>query len=121
MTHLSTATNNHLNYKVHGNYTITKGIAASLLAMATLLPFTSVSAATYPVNPSPANSSMTHTLNYGLLNFAASASKKVSNDQINATLSKTVQNKCKSVRATKPPIHNMIKTKKSLVGRGLQA
>ena len=90
MTHLSTATNNHLNYKVHGNYTITKGIAASLLAMATLLPFTSVSAATYPVNPSPANSSMTHTLNYGLLNFAASASKKVSNDQINATLSKTV-------------------------------
>ena len=96
MTHLSTATNNHPNHKVHANHTMTKGIAASLLAMATLLPFTSVSAATYPVNPSPANSSMTHTLNYGLLNFAASASKKVSNDQINATLSKTVQNKSSS-------------------------
>ena len=60
MTHLSTTTNNHPNHKVHANHTITKGIAASLLAMATLLPFTSVSAATYPVNPSPANSSMTH-------------------------------------------------------------
>lgn len=48
MTHLSTTTNNHLNHKVHANHTITKGIAASLLAMATLLPFTSVSAATYP-------------------------------------------------------------------------
>lgn len=96
MTHLSTATNNHPNHRVHANRTIIKGIAASLLAMATLLPFTSVSAATYSVNPSPANSSMTHTLNYGLLNFAASASKKVSNDQINATLSKTVQNKSSS-------------------------
>ena len=85
MTHLSTATNNYASPKM------TKGIAASLLAMATLLPFTSVSAATYP-----ANSSMTNTLNYGLLNFAASASKKVSNDQINATLSKTVQNKSSS-------------------------
>jgi hypothetical protein len=38
MTHLSTATNNH------PNHTMTKGIAASLLAMSTLLPFTSVSA-----------------------------------------------------------------------------
>ena len=74
MTQLSTATNNYAHHKVHANHTVTKGIAASLLAMATLLPFTSVSAATYPVNPSPANPSMTNTLNYGLLNFAASAS-----------------------------------------------
>ena len=77
MTHLSAATNNHPNHKAHANHTMTKGIAASLLAMATLLPFTSVSATIYPVNPSPANSLMTNTLNYGLLNFAASASKKV--------------------------------------------
>lgn len=34
-----------------------------------------------------------NTLNYGLVSFTASASRKVANDQINASLSKTVQNK----------------------------
>lgn len=33
------------------------------------------------------------TLQYGLLNFSANASRKVDNDQINATMTKTVQNK----------------------------
>ena len=36
MTHLSTTTNNHLNHKMHANHTMTKRIAASLLAMAML-------------------------------------------------------------------------------------
>lgn len=68
-------------------------LTGSLLAIATLLPLTTLSAtaATYP-----ANTTMTNTLNYGLLNFVASASKKVSNDQINASLNKTVQSKSSS-------------------------
>lgn len=40
--------------------------------------------------------SMNNTLNYGLLNFSAEASRKVDNDQTNATLSKVVQNKSSS-------------------------
>lgn len=41
----------------------------------------------------PAQPTAGQTLQYGLLNFSANASRKVDNDQINATLTKTVQNK----------------------------
>lgn len=39
---------------------------------------------------------MSQSLNYGLLNFSAIASKKVDNDQINATLTKTIQHQSSS-------------------------
>ena len=44
----------------------------------------------------PANTAMTTPINYNLINFSANASRKVNNDQINANLSKTVQNKTSS-------------------------
>ena len=70
--------------------TATTKILHGILAVSMLLPLASLSAnaATYP-----AGNTMTTSLNYGLINFAAAASKKVNNDQINATLNKTVQNK----------------------------
>ncbi|MFW2176558.1 MULTISPECIES: SIMPL domain-containing protein [unclassified Moraxella] len=61
----------------------------SALALTTL---TSLPATAMPTG----NAMTTNTLNYGLLNFSASASRKVDNDQINASLNKTVQNKSSS-------------------------
>lgn len=46
-----------------------------------------------PINPNNGAIMSSGSLNYGLINFSASASKKVDNDQVNANMSKTVQNK----------------------------
>lgn len=59
------------------------------LLTATLMLFgNNIVSAALPTNLMPGQ-----TMQYGLLNFSASASRKVENDQINATLTKTVQNK----------------------------
>lgn len=42
------------------------------------------------------NPNMTQSLNYGLLHFSTTASKKVENDQINATLNKEIQHQSSS-------------------------
>lgn len=42
---------------------------------------------------SPVMPNLNNTLNYGLLNFSAEASRKVDNDQTNATMTKVVQDK----------------------------
>lgn len=42
---------------------------------------------------SPPTTMQNHTINYGLMSFTTSASRKVANDQINASLAKTVQHK----------------------------
>lgn len=44
----------------------------------------------------PIMTTINNTLNYGLLNFSAEASRKVDNDQTNATLTKVVQHKSSS-------------------------
>ena len=93
MTMMFIANNRSSTNNRSSNSNIRKQLTSGLFAIAALLPLTTLSAAaaTYPVN-----TTMTNTLNYGLLNFAASASKKVSNDQINASLNKTVQSKSSS-------------------------
>lgn len=59
-------------------------LAAALLTAG----LSNLSQAALPTNPNYGQA-----MQYGLLNFSANASKKVDNDQVNATLSKTVQNK----------------------------
>lgn len=64
---------------------------ASIAVVGALVPAT-LPAQAAPI-PTTTTTMQNHTLNYGLVSFATSASRKVANDQINASLSKTVQNK----------------------------
>lgn len=66
---------------------------ALITAFATLSPLT-ITMTT--ANAAPMTMSTNNTLNYGVLNFSATASRKVDNDQTNATLTKVVQNKSSS-------------------------
>lgn len=64
---------------------------ASAAVLGMLLP-TALPAQAAPI-PTATTTMQNNTLQYGLVSFAASASRKVANDQINASLSKTAQNK----------------------------
>ncbi len=89
-----------------------------------------------------ANTANNNPINYNLINFSANASQKVENDQVNATMTKTLQNKSnvelakritetlnqaniiakkypnvKVVTGNQNTIRNTTKTKKSSVGK----
>ncbi len=57
---------------------------------------TSLSAAHAAPIGQPVMNNVNNTLNYGLLNFSAEASRKVENDQTNATMTKIIQSKSSS-------------------------